>query len=165
MSRVFCHYLNTWHMNNPLIVKVGDVIVEKEQKIVTLEENELSLVAVSDYCPDDSNSPPLSLHDLQASVASAETSLSAISLTNPIFKFQSIEELSRFSFLKPLRCHLKPVCKSKKLENDEDDNNYDCRNLVVSSVFGWYDPVTQENRLPLVAVKPLTDEFKEEVGR
>ena len=159
----FQSYLAMWHTNNPLFVK-GAVIVGM-MEVITAEQDELSLVLLSDYVPADSESPLQSLEDFPACNASLDSSLTAISTSDPVAQFQGIESSSVFTFQRPYRCHMKDKAVL-------DDNKFDPNNILSGSqtVHNYFDgmqtldPITGQPNLPLLAIKPLEVVQEEYVG-
>ena len=151
-AKSFQSYLTMWHLNNPLVVHDGAVIVEK-MEVITVEKDELSSVLWSDYVPTDSESPPQSLDDFKASHASLDSSLTAISASDPIAQFQGIECKNLFTFQKPYKCHVKDSALFK-----HDPNNILSVSQTVHNYFDGMqivDPITGQPKLPLLAIKPL----------
>ena len=131
----FMAFLEHWYMNNPMLVKYGDITVEGlQRKCVT--ENDIKPVRWSDYDASETDSPVLSLADYLASPSSASTTtISTIDVASDLTEYQCIEKKEEFILTrtKPYRCHLKPQSKFKGLANEE--NNH----LAFSPVFGWHE--------------------------
>jgi hypothetical protein len=162
----FRTYLEMWHLNNPLVVKPGVFSIEENVEVITVESDELSWVLWSDYVSGDSDSPLQSLEDFPASHASLDSALTAISASDPLAQFQSIESKESFTFLKPYKCHIKDKAKCSEVLKDNPSNF-----ITASSTFHRYfdgmqtvDPITAQPCLPLVAIRPLEVTSEEYVG-
>ncbi len=163
-AKSFQRYLTMWHLNNPIVVQNGAVIVEK-MEVITGEKDELSSVLWSDYDPNDSESPFQSLDDFKASHASLDSSLTAISASDPIAQFQGIESKVLFTFQKSYKCHVKDSALFKDVKGDP--NNIISVSQTVHNYFDGMqivDPITGQLKLPLLAIKPLEHVGDEYLG-
>jgi hypothetical protein len=157
----FCCFLSTWHQKNPIFVKSGDVTVEEKIETMLVEKDELSAVRLSHYAAGDSESPVQSLDEFDACKSST---CSVVSLDAPLVQFQSFEDRDTLRGYRPYVCHVKPKAKFEALKNKE-------YNTIAAS---WHfhqmfdglnteDLKTGEHDLPLLAVRPLKTEIKEEM--
>lgn len=153
-AMLFQRFLGAWHLENPLVVKPNAVRME-EVEVVTLENGELKGVSLHHYDPEESESPLQTLEDLPGSRASSVGT--NISSTNPIVLHQSIEKPSEFMVLRAQKCHIKARSKCRESEK-LNPNNLMGATIHLHKFFdglGTIDPVTGEEDIPLVAIKPL----------
>ena len=151
-----------WHSNNPLVVKPGVVKIEKKIDVITLEVDELPRVLWSDYYPSDTESPLQSMKDFPASHTSLDTS-TTISVSDPLTLLQSVERKSTFTFLKPYKCRIKNKARFDKIK--DDPNNLLTGSATFHNFFDGMqtvDPITNQPRLPLMAIRPLEGDVREE---
>ena len=99
-------FLMMWYIENPVVVKSKDVSVEEELKVMYVEVCKLHRVFLAHYDPEGSDSPIQSLGEFlgdNLSVSASAVSASAISSSNPMTQFQSIEQPVLFPFLQALQ--------------------------------------------------------------
>lgn len=159
----FKSYLEIWHLQNPVVVKLGDLCL-KQMECITVEEAELSVVNLDDYVSAESESPLQSLQDFQSTRASLDSCLTAISASEPLAQFQSFEDEKLFSFQKPYKCHIKDKAMSSDALQKSTSNIITLSQTFHNNFDGMLtvDPITEQTRLPLVAIKPSSEEMREE---
>ena len=114
-------FLSLWHMDNPLVVQNDAISVLEKMDVVPVAESELCYVLIRHYECGNTDSPIQTLAEFRGLPSSTNTSLSAVSLSDPVVQFQCIENLSAFGRVKPYRCHIKAKEKFKALK--DNDNN------------------------------------------
>ena len=113
-------FLTMWYIENPVVVKLKDVSVEEELKVMYVEECKLHRVFLAHYDPEGSDSPIQSLGEFlgdNLSVSASAVSASAISSSNPMTQFQSIEQPVLFRFCKPYKMNIKSKADFPNLAN------------------------------------------------
>jgi len=165
-AKPFRTFLNHWHLNNPMVVKHGDVSVVRDVKEVCVAKGDLKAVLLSDYGGSDYDSPIQTLAEFQAVRSSSCSTISGtISGDDPLAQFQCIERPQQFVVTTPYRCHLKPRSKFKDLEGNL--NNQFAMSWQFHQFFDGMktkDDITGKPNLPLFAIKCEADSFKEFVG-
>ena len=145
----FQSFLSLWHINNPLSLEFKNVKVERSLVKAYFEEGMTTTVMFSDYNATDSESPLQSLEEYSSHISSCSDQ-SVVSITEPLFKFQSIEKPEVFCNVKPYKMHIKP----------QADLNKEPSNMLAGSwkpFYQFFDGLNTNKGLPLVAIKPLTE--------
>ena len=156
----FRTFLDHWYLNNPIAIKFGDVLVEKE--IVTVHvpsSHNLVAVQLSDYMAETSDSPVQSFLEFMTLPSSVSSAVSVVSdMDDPLYKYQSLERPQEFSETgtKPYRCHLKPKAKFAKLAN-ESNNQLAGTWLFHQWLDGLHTFADEEVDVPILALRPVTD--------
>ena len=163
-ARRFRTFLDHWYLNNPMAVKSGDVLVEKEIAMVHVpSSHNLIDVQLSDYVAGASDSPVQSLIEFMTLPSSVSSAVSIVSdMDDPLYKYQSLERPQEFSETgtKPYRCHLKPKAKFAKLAN-ESNNQLAGTWLFHQWLDGLHTFADEEDDVPILALKPVTDNIDE----
>ena len=110
----FCTFLDQWYLNNPMVVKYGDVVLDDMKVLYSLIE--LEDVMLSHYTAAESDSPVQTLEEL-CSVPTSDSHVSALSLSTPVARFQCLELPEVFTHCHPIKCHIKP---RSVLNNDDN---------------------------------------------
>ena len=158
----FVVFLSHWFLNNPLIVKPGDVTVEDE-KVTYVPRSYVKKVCLSDYDAIDSDPPIQTLEEL-AAVSSSESDVSGLSMDSPLAQLQMIERPEVFIGLRPIKCHIIPKKDNKKLINEE--NNILAMSRNFHDFFDGMMTVDGKGNIdiPLIAIKPPGKrDFREEM--
>ena len=119
------------------------------------------MVLLRHYVAGDSESPVQSLNEFDACQSST---CSAVSIGAPLAQFQCLEDADVFEGLMPYVCHVKPKAQFDKLKNKE--YNTIAASWTFHQMFDGLnttDLETGENNLPLVTIKPLKTEIREEM--
>ena len=104
------------------------------------------------------------MHSLDEFDACKSSTCSVVSLGAPLVQFQSLEDKDTLQGFRPYVCHVKPKARFEALENKE--YNKIAASWAFHQMFDGLntkDLKTGEHDLPLVAVKPLKTEIKEEM--
>lgn len=144
----FFVFLSQWHLENPYVVKLNDIYVEKQLKIEYFKTNDLVHIRLVDYHPQEHESPIQSLANFLQSRSSSTHSHSTaevVPLDDPNAKYQSVEKL--FANTLPYKCHIKPKRKFKDLMDNE--NNLLLASWIFHQYFDGFHTVTGT---PLIAI-------------
>lgn len=154
----FCSFLSQWFLNNPLVVKYGEVSIERGVEIVWIPESDWRSVCHTDYGCADDNSPFHTLADFPAVPASASDSSVSYSVCRDdnLTKYQSIERDSMFTLTCtfPFKCHIRPKSYAPLKDNA---NNLLALSWTVHEFFDGVHTVdrsTGATDIPLIAIKP-----------
>ena len=161
---LFRTFLSQWYLNNPLVVRYGDVVVEEDVKVLYIHYPSMERVELAHYTATESDSPIQTLEELHR-VPTSDSHVSALSFGTPIAQFQCLERPEIFTHRQPVQCHIKPRKDFKRLVSN--DNNQ----LGLSREFHDFfdgtitiDQKSGKNNVPLFAIKPPErGDFKEEV--
>ena len=145
-------FLNQFYLSNP-IVKRNDISVQKKLNMVYVANNEL--LFLSEYDGEDYHSPVMSLEEFSA-IPLSHSSLSAVSATDPLAQFQSLEH--PVTGTRPYKCHIKDKSIFKDLSENEN-------NLILGSglFHQYFDGVMMEEKsgahdVPKIAIRADSDE-------
>ena len=147
----FQDFLTMWYIENPIVVKSKDVSVEEELKVMYVEECKLRRVFLHHCDPKGSESPIQSLGEFLDDHSSV--SASAVSSSDPMAQFQSIEKPGLFRFCKPYRMHIKSKAEFPNLANEES-------NMLVGTwtpFHQFFDGLRTEDDIPQIAIRPLPE--------
>ena len=156
----FRTFLDHWYLNNPMAIRFGDVLVEKEIATVHVpSSHNLVAVQLSDYMAETSDSPVQSFLEFMTLPSSVSSAVSIVSdMDDPLYKYQSLERPQEFSETgtKPYRCHLKSKAKFAKLAN-ESNNQLAGTWLFHQWLDGLHTFADEEDDVPILALRPVTD--------
>ena len=163
-ARQFRTFLDHWYLNNPMAIKSGDVLVKEEIATVHIpSSHNLRDVHLRDYVAETSDSPVQSLLDFMTLPSSVSSAVSVVSdMDDPLHKYQSLEHPQEFieTGTKPYHCHIKPKTKFAKLANESNNQ------LAATWLFHlWFDGINtfmdEEENIPMLALRPVTDSIEE----
>lgn len=148
----FRTFLSQWSYNNPLIASGLAISVEQSLDQIYVENCRLKCVLLSNYDATETDSPLLSLAEFEGHISSC-SNLSAISVNDPMFKYQGIEkaDIDEFRCFKPYVLHIKPKAKFPTLKNEKN-------NMIYGSwtpLHQMFDGLNTIDGIPLVAIKPI----------
>lgn len=124
--------LGQLYIDNPA-VKRGDIYVEKDLRIVNVDEHTLERVFLSDC--DETVIYGSSLETLfHTQSTRSDSTVSDVTMSDPLVQYQSIEKPQEFNLTstRPYRCRLKPKATFKEVSNDPNNQ------LAVSWLFRQY---------------------------
>ena len=148
--------LSLWHLDNPLVVQPGIISVDRSLVEMYVERSELSHVLLSDYGAD--SEPPV--QSLEAFPGLPCSNISAVSQSDPLALFQSIEKPECFRNCKAYKMHLKS---QSKYPDIADDSN----NILAGSwtpLHQLFDGLNTAEGVPMLAIKPLSEVHFDEIN-
>ena len=105
----FRTFLSQWYLNNPMVVKYGDVVVN-DTKVLFVCHDSMECVELAHYTATESDSPVQTLEELRTVPTSDSAEVSALSFSTPVAQFQSIERPELFLYRHPVKCRIKSEC-------------------------------------------------------
>lgn len=163
-ARRFRTFLDHWYLNNPMAIKSGDVLVGNEIATVHIPSSQnLRDVRLTDYVTEMSDSPVQSFLEFMTLPSSVSSTVSVVSdMDDPLYKYQCLERPQEFveTGTKPYRCHLKPKARFAKLAN-EFNNQLAGTWLFHQWLDGLHTCVDDDNDIPILAIRPVTDSIRD----
>lgn len=159
----FCTFLSLWYLNNPLVVKYGDVVVENVA-ILYISHKILERVKLAHYTTAESDSPVQTLEALHT-VSTSDSHVSGFSLGSPIEKLQCLECPKTFPCRRLVKCRIKPRSRFKELECNGDNQlamTGEFRDMFDGKM--TIDEKSGEEDIPLFVIRPpKRRDFSEEL--
>lgn len=147
-ARGFRNPLSFWHLEQPLVMPRGKVMLE--QDIQPVEAGNYCDILLSDYVAMDSGSPLTSLDHFRAAQASSTSS--ELPYFDALVQFQSLERMKLFHLFRPYKMHLKSQADFPKLRANH--------NNILSGSWQFhqlFDGMNLSENCPQVAIRICTE--------